>query len=265
MPKIIKKRVAKKKPVQEDKVKSAALHTVDALKAKQKQLIVTVSVIAVVVAIIAGYSLYSSSLSNKAYAFETEAYNYYYSGTGDKELPAGERWKKAADLYRRSVEIKASPTALYYLGNCYYNLGDLDNAIKQYTAFENKFSRAKGILPLVQQKLAAAYFRTGRNDKALETLARLSVIENGIYRDSALVLEARYLEGIGQPEKALEKYREISAGFPASPWSAEAGAKLSAAEARQAAPVTEETAMKKDAPAAAPKQPEKPAEKPAAK
>lgn len=248
MPKAIKKRVPKSRPVQENEVKSAALQAVEKVKARQKQVVIGLCAIAAVLAVFIIYSLYSSSLSEKAKVFETEAYNYYYDMTGDKSLSAENRWKKAVELYRKSIGIKASPTALYYLGNSYYNLGDYENAIKEYNAFAEKFGRAKGILPLVYQKLASACFRTGKNDKALETLAKLSTVEKGVFGDSALIIEARHLEGMGQTEKALEKYRELSMRFPTSPWSAEAGSKAAAEEAKKSAAAKQETTEKADAP-----------------
>lgn len=247
MPRIIKKRAPKSRPVQEDEVKSAALQAVEKVRARQKQVMIGLGTVAVVLAVFIIYLLYSSSLSKKAKVFETQAYNYYYEMTGDKTLSAEDRWKKAVELYRKSIEIKASPTALYYLGNSYYNLGDHENAIKQYNAFVKKFGRTKGILPLVYQKLASAYFRTGKNDKALETLAKLASVEKGIFGDSALIIEARHLEGAGQAEKAIEKYRELSMRFPTSPWSAEAGAKVAAEEAKKADAAKKETPEKADA------------------
>ncbi|NOZ70263.1 MAG: tetratricopeptide repeat protein, partial [Deferribacteres bacterium] len=136
---------------------------------------------------------------------------------------------------------------------CYFNLGDFDNAIRQYNAFIDKFSSNKEILPLVYQKLAAAYFKTKQNDKALETLARLAEIEDGAFKDTALVLEARYYERAGEDAKALEKYKELSTEFPASPWSAEAASKIAAAEAKKGG---EKTAGGDTAPKAA--SPDKP-------
>ncbi len=231
MPKAIKKRPAKKKPVQESEVKGAALLALDFIGKRRKQAIIAVSSVVVIVILYVIFALYSSSSVHKAYALETEAYRYYYAIGADDALPGKEKWEKALELFRKSVDIRPTPTALFYLGNCYFNLGDFDNAIKQYNTFIDEFSGDKGILPLVYQKLASAYFRTDRNGKALEILNRLAEIQDGAFKDTALALEARYYESSGETAKALEKYREISTEFPSSPWSAEAASKIAASEA----------------------------------
>jgi len=241
MPKVIKKRIAKKKPGQENEVKSAALEALDKIKEKQKQVIIGVSIVVAIMVLYAVFAIYSSSMSSKAYALETEAYKYYYGEIGDKSMPEVERWKKALELYKQSVEAKVTPSALFYAGNCYYNLKDYDNALKQYSRFAEKFSSDKKILPLVYQKMSSAYFRTNQKDKAIGILGKLAGIDNGIFKDTSLVLEARLYDEAGEKGKALEKYKEIISKYPASPWGNEAGARVSAEENKNKAGAAENT------------------------
>ncbi len=241
MPKAIKKRPAKKKPVRPDEVRSAALLALDKLKERQKHVITGVSAAAAIILLFVIFTVYSSSSREKAYALETEATKYYYGENIDESISDEDKWKTAIDLYTQSVDIKASPSALYYLGNCYYNLDDYDNAIKTYNRFADTFSSDETILPLVYQKLASAYFKTNRNEKALETTSRLAKLENGIFGDTALILEARYYEGAGNKETALEKYRSIIADYPVSAWASEAGSKVSAEETKKAESSTDTT------------------------
>lgn len=226
MPKIIKKKPVKRKPVEEtEEVRSAALHALEAVKQRQKQAIIIVAVIVVAAVLLIGFNLYSSSRSQKASELEVEASRYYYREKPYDTMPDAERMKKALELYQGSFDAKSTPTALYYVGNSYFNLNDYENAIKQYTLFTEKFSSDYGILPLVYQKLASAYLKAGKSDKALETLGKLAGIRNGMFRDTALFMEARYYEGIGDTPKAQERYKVIAAEFPASPWAPEATAK----------------------------------------
>jgi tetratricopeptide (TPR) repeat protein len=235
MPKIIKKRPAKKKPVQEPEVKTAALGALDLMKQKRRQAIMIVSVVVVVALALMVFKIYTSSQNQKTHDLEMEANTYYYGEAPYTALPPAERWKKALDLYKKSIDIKATPTALFYLGNCYYNLSDYENAIKQYTSFTEKFSGNYGILPLVYQKLADAYFKTGKNDKALETLSDLARVKNGIFRDTALHMEANYYERVGDTAKAQERYKSLASEFPASPWAPEATAKVAQSEKKEGA------------------------------
>jgi len=228
MPKVIKKKPAKKRNVEKtEDVKSAALHAIDAIKGRQRQVIIITSLIAAIAVIVIVLTLYNSSQNTKAHELEMKADSIYFTVNPDNQLPQTEKWKQALELYKQSVDVKATPTALFSLGNCYYNLGDYENAIKQFNAFVGKFGNDDIILPLVYQKLVSAYFKTGKNDAAVDTLARLSKISNGAFRDTALSMEARHYEETGDNAKAQEKYRELVGEFPNSPWSAEAAAKVS--------------------------------------
>lgn len=240
MPKAIKKRIPKKKPVEENEVKGALMQILDTVKERQKEVTIGAAAVLVVIVIIAAAKFFSSSSYEEAYSIEMQANDYYY-GAADKSVTGEERWKKAMELYQKSIDVKVTPTALFYLGNCNYNLGEYEAAIKKYTEFENKFRRETGILPLVYQKLASAYFKTGQNDRAIQTLGSLAGLEGGIYKDTAMILEARYYGSAGDKQKALEIYRNLNTEFPSSIWSMEAAAKVSAEEAPKDESVSEET------------------------
>jgi len=234
MPKVIKKKPARKKSVEESEVKSAALQALDKIKERQRHFIIGVSVIAAVVALFLGTSLYSTSQYKKASSLEREASNFYYGENIVAALPEKERLNKALELFTRSTEVKVTPTNLFYLGNTHFKLKDYENAINAYNRFTKRFSSEKAILPLVYQKLTSAYFKAGNTEAALETLGRLATMEGGIFKDTALLYEARYLEGAGKKEASLDKYREIFTQFPSSPWAAEANAKVSSEEVKKA-------------------------------
>lgn len=226
MPKAIKKRITKKPIVKEDEVKDTAKRAIDFVKGERKSLIIISSVVIAAVVLGIVFISYTSSLKKKALSLENEAYNYYYGINLKGSMTDGERWQKSLELYKKSVETRVTPTALFYLGNSFYHLGDYNNAIKEYSAFINKFRNEEEILPLVYQKLASAYFKSDKSDKAFETLNALAQFKNGIFKDTALILEARYYETAGDSKKAMERYKELIKEFPASPWSAEANARI---------------------------------------
>ncbi len=227
MPKVIKKKATKKKAVQEDDVKSAAFQALDVIKERQKVIIIGVTAIAVIAIIFIIISFYSTSQYKKASTIQLDANNYYY-GISDAEAPEEQRLKKAIDMYKQSLEIRETPLALFYLGNSYFKLGDYNNAIKEYERFINDFGGDDLIMPLVYQKLVSAHFRTGENDRALDAINKLSSLNNGIFRDTSLILEARHYESSGDSDKAMARYREIVDTFQTSPWTAEAASKLAA-------------------------------------
>lgn len=231
MPKIIKKKAPEKKTVQEGEVKGFALDALDAVKKRQKQIIIAGTVVAAILALYMTFYMYSSSLKADAVAIEMKANNYYFGEFVEGSISDEERLKKALAIYKESVDIKVTPTALYNLGNTYYRMGDYANAIKQYDIFIDKFGGNEELVPLVYQKIAASYVRAGRNDKAFGALKKLAKVKGGIFKDTALVLEARYLENAGDKGKSLDKYLELAAEFPSSPWSGEAASKLPKPEA----------------------------------
>lgn len=226
MPKIIKKKVVDKKGVQDEEVKSYALETLDKIKKRQKQVITVGVVLAALLALYMTFTMYSATRKADAMAIQMKANAYYYGDIAETEMPDEERLKRALELYRESVEKAVTLTARYNLGNTYYKLGDYENAVRQYETFIDEFGGNDEMTPLVYQKLAASYFRMGNKDKAFEALGKLAKINKGMFRDTALVLEARYLESMGDTEKSLQKYLELASGYPGSVWREEAASKF---------------------------------------
>ncbi len=226
MPKPIKKRVSKKPVLKEEEIKGTFTQAIEFIRKKKKSFLIILTAMIAVIIISLIIISYNSSLKKKAYALEIEAYKYYYGINLKESMSDEDRWRKALELYKKSVETKPSSTALFYLGNCYYNLSDYTKAIEEFEKFTKKFRDEKGLLPIVYQKLASAYFNKGDKERAFATLNKLAELDNGLFKDTALILEARYYERSGETEKAKERYRELAEGFPSSPWFAEASSKI---------------------------------------
>ncbi|MEF9475554.1 MAG: tetratricopeptide repeat protein [Candidatus Mariimomonas ferrooxydans] len=230
MPKAIKKKVTKKVGLKEDEVKSVAARSLVIIKEKKNIFVFSLSALCIVVISIIFFMLYFSSVKEKAYSFEREAYNYYYNVNLKAPLADRERWMKSLELFQKSIAVKSTPTAEFYSGNCYFNLGDYENAIGVYSKFIDKYKKEGLILPLVYQKLASAYIKKANYDEAVKTLNALAQFKNGIFKDSALIFEARLYEAAGKHEDSMTKYREIVNDFPFSIWTAEATAKIGVEE-----------------------------------
>jgi tetratricopeptide (TPR) repeat protein len=225
MPKAIKKRVVKKAALKEEAVKNIFINIGDVLREKKKIFAFAVMALIATTIFFTAFLLYQVSQKKKAYALEQEAYKYYYALDIKTPLSQEERLKKAMELYTQAIKIKSTPTAQFYLGNCYYQLGDYNSAIKAYTAFLDKYQREKSLVPLVYQKLAASYLKAGKPDEALKALEKLGQFNKGIFKDTALIEEARLYEATGKPDEAKKKYNELITNFPESIWASEARAK----------------------------------------
>ncbi len=228
MPKVIKKRTAKKAEAGSEDVSSIATETLQHIKEKKNILIAVIAVICVVIAAIAGFRLYASSLTAKSHALEREASDYYYGRNLKNPLSEEERFKKALELYHQAFKVKSSALTQFYIGNSYHKLNDYDNAVKAYTEFTNKYSKEDKIMPLVYQKLISSYMKAGKTEDALKTIEAFKKFNNSIFKDFALIEEARIYESLGKTEDARKKYEEILKEFPNSLWSIEAKLKTSA-------------------------------------
>ncbi|MBI4710797.1 MAG: tetratricopeptide repeat protein [Nitrospirae bacterium] len=228
MPKAIKKRITKKTTLQEEEVKGIISHAMDFVREKKKTFILVSSIVGAAAAVYIIVMLYTASLANKAYALEKEAFHYYYGINLKSPMLEDERLKKALELYQQSLKVKSTPIALFYLGNCYYKLNDYTNAAKSYTSFIDKYPGEEGMLPLVYQKLAYSYVNNGKAGDAIKTLQTLEKFKNGVFKDTALIQQARLHETLGKPEDAKKKYEELIKEFPGSIWSAEARSKIGA-------------------------------------
>jgi len=222
MPKPIKKRIEKKAVIEEEEVKGIVTHALETIKERKKGLIYISSVVGVILILFVAGLIYLSSIKEKAYSFEKEAYSYYYNTNLNEE----ERWKKSLELFQKAIEIKSTPVVQFYIGNSYFNMRDYDNAVKAYLKFIDKYKNEEKILPLVYQKLASSYKELGKGDEVIKTLNDLAKFKNGIFKDTALILEAQYYESQGKSEEAIKRYKELVNSFPSSPWSVEAKAKI---------------------------------------
>lgn len=229
MPRAIKKRTTKKTGLKEEEIKGAVVRFLDSIKERKRIFIPVISAAGIVVVLTVISMLYSSSAKGKAYLIENEAYKYYYKIDLKVPLTEDGRWRKSLELFQKAIDVKSTPSAQFYLGNCYFNLGDYDSAIKAYNKFIDKYKNEKIILPLVYQKLVSAYIKKGKDNEAIRTLGALAEFREGTFKDAALILKARYYETAGRHEDAVEIYKELVEVFPSSPWAQEANAKIAKA------------------------------------
>jgi predicted negative regulator of RcsB-dependent stress response len=218
MPKLIKKRVAKKSTDTEADVKERLLGLKDTLKERQRTALqIGVGVVVIIVALI-GFLVYSSASRKKASALEYEGYKVYYSNPQVQAANREELNKKALDLFKKAYDTKNSPFSLYYIAACYYELGKYDECLKTLKDFTQKYQTDEKFMPLAFQKMAITYIKKGDINEAKKTLDALYNLKGDIYKDFALVEYGRLLEKEGKTEEAKKKYDELAKKFPNSPF-----------------------------------------------
>lgn len=226
MPKAIKKRASKKISGTESEVKDKLVSLKDTIKEQKKAALLYGAIILVAILAISGFLFYDYTSKKKAKMLEYEAYKTYYSLYQTQPINKEERYTKALDLFKRSYNIRKSPTVLFYIAGCYYELGRYDEAIKTLKDFTQRYSKEERFLPPAYEKMAMAYLRKRDTKEAMKALESLYNLKGDIYKDFALMEYARLLEKEGRTEEAKKKYKELSEKFPNSPFTDEAKAKL---------------------------------------
>lgn len=218
MPKVIKKRDTK--PGQSD---DHLMDTVDDIRSRikgQQKTLVIVFVVFIAALIAAGsIFMYTRSQAQKADTFRIEAYQVF-NAAASQPASAGDNYKKALDLFRKSYDVREKADVLLFMAYCQYGLGNYDEAIASLKLLTSKFSDP-GVTPLAYYKLSEVYLKKGDQNNALAALNSIEGL-NGAYKDMALMQIAKIFELQGKAEEAKAKYNELIAKYPTSALAAEA-------------------------------------------
>ncbi|RJQ39920.1 MAG: hypothetical protein C4550_04400 [Nitrospiraceae bacterium] len=225
MPKPIKKKIAKKTTTGTE-----AGETLSRLKktAEERKRFLMVTIAAVVLSALAtgGFFLYGNTQKNKAQKLEYEAYKIYYGLYQKQPVSGEERYKKAGEIFKKAYDTKKSPVSLYYIANCYYELGKYEESLNTLKELNRKFPDDEKFVPLSYYKMAMISLKTGSAEEALNSFAVLYNYKTGTYKDLSLIESGRILEAQGKADEAKKKYEELVKDFPQSPFAEEAKARV---------------------------------------
>jgi tetratricopeptide (TPR) repeat protein len=214
----IKKKVRVAKQTQEQEIVTFMHRVTTVLSAYRQQVIVAVSVLGALLVIAGGYSIMRSADERKAGALLSVAYESYGSSGVS---PAD--YRKALELFR-DVQKKYSGTlnaaiAQYYIGNCLVNLGQADEALKEYQTFVNTYKDKKFLLGLVYQRMGYVYNLLGKQAEAIKAFEQADALETpGV----ATVELARLYESTGNIPESQKKYKIVQEKLGGSAWGIEA-------------------------------------------
>lgn len=224
MPKVIKKRVKKQISTEEEDVKNIFNSAKNYAAESRKTL--TPIVIAVVLVAVAAvvFFFYRSGLNNKAEALEYEAYKTYY-GLHQKvpvqtKTPA--QSQQALEAFKKAYETRKTPGSLFYMANCYYDMGQYEDALKSLKELNERFPDEERFVPLSYYKMAMINVKKSDKETAIKLLETIYNYRTGSFKDLALLETAKLLESMGKSEEAVRKYTELVKSFPDSPFAAEA-------------------------------------------
>jgi len=214
----IKKKVRVSKQTQEQEIATIMHRVTKVLSAYKRQVVIAVSVLVALLVIAGGYSIIRSADERKAGALFSTAYESYSPLSG---APAD--YRRALEIFR-DIQKKYSGTmnaavAQYYIGNCLVNLGQPDEALKEYQAFVKAYSDKKILLGLVYQRMGYVYGMLGKQAEAIKAFEQADALESpGV----ATVELARLYEAAGNIPESQKKYKMVQENLGGSTWSVEA-------------------------------------------
>ncbi|HTZ18934.1 MAG TPA: tetratricopeptide repeat protein [Dissulfurispiraceae bacterium] len=224
MPKVIKKR-SEKFDGSDESLQETVEDIRDRIKERQRTLVIGLAVVLVLIIAVGGFYMYNKSQSSKATGLQREAYMLFYSDNAAQPSVAGENYKKALDLFRKSYDVKKKADVLLYIAYCQDALGSYDDAIKTLKELNEKYTDPR-IIPLAYYKMAEIYLKKNDSTNALAALNTLAGLKDGIFLDMALMESAKILESQGKTDDAKAKYKELIAKYPNSALVGEAKARL---------------------------------------
>jgi predicted negative regulator of RcsB-dependent stress response len=225
MPKQIKKITHKKTLDTETDVKDKLTTFVEDIKERRNRLAIYGVAVLVIIIGIVSFFIYSFNQQKTARQLEYDAYNIYYNEYQPSQITDQERYEQALDIFKKSYNTKKTPRALLYIASCYYELGKYDDVLKTLKNFSERYADEHAMIPLAYIKIAQVYRQKGEPDEALKTLDAFSHFKSDLYKDYALMESGRILEKEGKLEEAKDKFNEITARFPDSPFFEEAKSK----------------------------------------
>ena len=111
----------------------------------------------------------------------------------------------------------------YYAVNCLANLGQAEEALKEYQAFVNTYRDKKFLLGLVYQRMGYAYGMLGKQAEAIKAFEQADALGTpGV----ATIELARLYEASGNMPESQKKYKMVQEKLGGSAWSVEAMGKV---------------------------------------
>ncbi|HKN18184.1 MAG TPA: tetratricopeptide repeat protein [Dissulfurispiraceae bacterium] len=224
MPKAIKKRVSRKTQG-EDNLGETVADIRKKFQERQSTLVYAFLIFVLIVIIVGALVVYHRSSVAKAKEMEYEGYKIFSGATATQYASPADRFKEALEKFKASFAAEKSPTALLNIANCYYELGNLDEALKTLKELTGQYSDPK-ITSLAYYKMAITFIRKGDLNSALNTFGIISSIKDAPLHDMALIESGKILESMGKTEEAKGKYKELINKFPTSPLVNDANSRL---------------------------------------
>jgi tetratricopeptide (TPR) repeat protein len=219
---IKKKGTAAVRQQPEQEIVTLAHKVSDFMSKYRKLFTIVVSACAAVIVLGVGYFLLQARQEQAAEPLVAVAYDHYSPANGS----TGD-YRKALELFRdvqkNYAGTRSGAIAQYYAGNCLANLGQPEEALKEYGAFVRNYSREKFLLGLVYQRMGYAYKELGKPEDARKSFEQADAL---LGPGAATMELARSYEAAGNKAEAEKKYKMVLDKLMGTSWGIEAMGKV---------------------------------------
>jgi tetratricopeptide (TPR) repeat protein len=203
------RKITKKELSQPDFFQLASAKIVKFVSENIKKIFVISGGIFLILLIVAAYVLYQTNNEKKAQILYTKAYFASLAAAKAGNQADSSNLKLYQDVISQYPGTKSAATAYYRIGNLYYRLNNIDEAIKAYKEYLNRTSEKSELRALVYISLGYCYETKKDLKTALDYYGRASKTKTGgNFEGMNLRNIARMYEKMNQKEKALEYYRK---------------------------------------------------------
>lgn len=207
--------MASKKTQQHDNlqdIESALTKTEQFIEDHQNKIFIVVGAIVLIVVGYLGITrLYVGPREKEAQAQMFMAENYFEKDSFNLALNGDGNYLGFLDIIDEYGITKQAKLARYYAGLSYLHLGQFNEAVDYLSRF-----KTKDVLlgPAAQGAIGDAYLELGERDNALKQYEKAaSMSENDLTTPVYLMKAGTLLESMDQPEKALAHYEKIKSKY----------------------------------------------------
>jgi tetratricopeptide (TPR) repeat protein len=200
---------------EQDEITTSIRKSTEFLYDHQKQIIIGVAAVVVLLIAVIGYSYYRSSRNASA----QEQLSVAVTTFNDTTKPEKERYEKtiaeAQKTYDDYRSLPVAQIAKYYIGVSQEGLGDTAKAVE---SLQEVVAQAdQDIKGVAQFALGGIHAKHGETQKAIDVYKQL--FDNGGYSKAAVGYElATLYEANNQIDQAKEFYQKVVTDFPDSPF-----------------------------------------------
>jgi len=120
---------------------------------------------------------------------------------------------KLDKLYKEHSGSEVAPYLRTYIADSYFNEGDYDKAIQEYTNIIQSLPPNSDLALIARNNMGVAYYLKGKYDQAYPIFKELADSKNPLNKASAIIYAGRCAERLGKADEAIKYYKRAVASY----------------------------------------------------